>query len=1083
MKSITSDSFFIYRSSAGSGKTYQLALEFVSIVIKNPNLFNKILAVTFTNKATKEMKERVLSFLVSLASKKDNDLMVQVMKKTDLPEVEVSGNANMVIGKILHQYSQFSINTIDAFFQKIVKSFAKELGLLGNYKVELDQEKVKQEIIDQIIDDVREDKDLTNWLIDFSFSKLDDNSSWNIRPEIESLAAEMFKESFKPVEEVLLKLDKDDYSRFLHQLRKIKSSFEQYMKSNAQKALTLIHSHRLTIDDFSRKSNGPAGYFERILHRHDYDPKKLVPEVCNDPDKWSTKTSSKKGDIQKVVNAGLQETTTSLVHYYQNHILEYSSVIEVLKNFYVFGILSYIIKKLKAYRFEHDVMLISDVPIFLNGIIAENEAPFIYEKTGTWYQHFLIDEFQDTSGFQWHNFKPLVESGLSSGNLSLLVGDGKQSIYRWRGGDWNLILHKVKKELQLYQPEEKHLNVNWRSSRKIVEFNNELFGVLPSLVCNIFKAGIPESHHSEPVKERLVDIAEDVEKLYADVLQQVAIKFKEPSRGRIEVCAYQKDEVKGWKDAVLDELPMEMERLQEAGYRPRDLAILVRKGEEGRRVIERLIQYKYSAEASGKYCYDAISNESLYMGKSTAIRIIINTIRYCLNPDDSIALSEISFNYAFLEYDQSNEPITEDLEDIFKVTALPREFFDEKDLLIRKPIYEMVERIIQIFHLGREKQKAYLQAFQDVVLEYFSNESKDLHDFLVWWDEKGKRKSVQVPDSINAIRVMTIHKSKGLEFKAVLIPFCDWNLDHDARKGNYLWCKSDKKPFSDMGYLPLKYSSKLERSYFMEDYYEEMVKAHIDNLNLLYVALTRAENVLMLNCPPPSKDIKKSGDLVLKGLEQLLGNQQSTLDIQIMNDKAPKINYILGKFENVEVSSTPDTQVNDRLGYITSDWRERIAVKKRGGMFFDKEGLQRKEKINYGLLVHEILASIIHENEAGEVLDKYFTEGEISSEDKEHLLDHLNRIFANQQVKQWFNTDWDVRSEVPIVIKDDQPKRPDRVLIRGKQAIIIDFKTGVEKSADKKQVLDYAAILMDMGYQQVEAYLLYLGLNKVINVA
>jgi len=1028
------------------------------------------------------MKERILSFLIKLLNKKDDELLNRVKVETGLSDDKISTNAEIIVGKILHQYTHFSVSTIDAFFQKIVKSFAKELGLLGNFKVELDQDKVKQEIIDLMIDELGEDGELTKWLVDFSFSRVDENSSWNIRPEIESLASEVFKESFKSIEKEITGIKKNDIKEFLNRLRIIKSGFERYMTTYAQKALDLIHSHGLVVDDFAYMTSGPAGYFNRIIQKKEFEPKKRVEQAIEDPGKWATKTSKKEQEIKRLAEGGLQELTISLVHHFRENIQEYTSAIEILKNFYVFGILMNFINKLKTYRREHDVMLISDVSVFLNGIIAENESPFIYEKTGTWYRNFLIDEFQDTSAFQWQNFKPLIESGISQGYKSLLVGDGKQSIYRWRGGDWNLILHQVKHDLQLFDPQEEHLNTNWRSNRKIVEFNNQLFGFLPSLIVSEFKAKINDLILPEVEKDRLLSMAFDVKKLYEDVIQNVSTKNQEPSKGRLEINVYTKNAEFSWKEAVLQDLPKVIERLQDAGIEPDDMAILVRRGEEGKQVIERLIQYKNSEEAQSKYVYNAISNESLFLANSTAIRIIVNAIKYCLNPEDKIALGEICFNYQLLQGKESEQRIN-DLGFILTGENLPMGFFAEKEEFIRLPVYEMIERIIQLFNIGSAQEKEYLQAFQDVILDYFSNESKDIHDFLIWWDETGKRKSIQIPESMRAIRVMTIHKSKGLEFKAVLVPFCNWKLDHDATKANYIWCRSDKKPFSKIGYLPLKYSSNLGQTYFSRDYFEEMIKAHIDNLNLLYVALTRAENYLMLNCPPPSGDIKNAGDLVLKGTEYLIEESRNIIEINIQENEDTKTSYAIGQLEAVKSWSDPEKQETTNKGYTSSDWKNKIAVKKRGGILFDPESMEIREKINYGLLVHELLASIIDEAEADKVIEKYYTEGRISKEDKITIGDHLNRIFANPQVKSWFNTDWKVKNEIPIIIKDDHPKRPDRVLTKDKQAIIIDFKTGVEKTSDKKQVMDYKAILSSMGYQIIEAYLLYISLNKVVRIA
>jgi ATP-dependent helicase/nuclease subunit A len=1078
-----SETFLIYRSSAGSGKTYQLAIEFVSLAVSNPSLFNKILAVTFTNKATKEMKERVLEFLLKLSSQNDPELMDQVRKKTNLTEKEIVENAGIVNAKILHNYSQFSISTIDAFFQKIVKSFAKELGLLGNYKVELDQDKIMQEIIDQIMDELGKEKELTGWLIDFSFSKVDENRAWNIRPEIEGLAYEVFKESFRSVLENLQGIEKSSFNLLLQKVKKSRKQFESFMTDKAEEALKLIEKHGLSVDDFSRKSSGPAGYFLRIINKSDYDPKKLVPEVCQDPEKWSTKTSSKKDQIKSVVDGGLQDVTQSLVNHYENHNAEYVTALEIQRNLYVFGILSRIVDKLQAYRQEHDVMLISDVAVFLNKIIADNDAPFIYEKTGSWYRHYLIDEFQDTSGYQWQNFKPLVENGLSEHQKSLLVGDGKQSIYRWRGGDWNLILQQVGEDLKNYLPVEKHLDTNWRSERKIIEFNNQVFSFLSRLISNEFSGEISELSLPDSERAQLLAMSGDVEMLYKDVVQKVAAKNLEPSKGRIEINCYHKTDEESWKEQVIEELPQRIEHLQDLGFEPRDIAILVRKSDDGKRVIERLMRYKNIVESKGGYCYDAVSNESLFLGNSSAVRLLINTIKYGLNSSDAIARAEISFNYYQVQKETSNAGEINNLSFIMDNQALPQDFSEEIFKIISLPVHEMIERIIQYFQLKSEKDKGYLQAFQDIVLDYFSSENKDLSEFLEWWEEKGQRKSMQLPDHLNAMRVMTMHKAKGLEFKAIIVPFCDWKLDHDANKNNILWCMTDKAPFTGTGYLPIKYSKALADSYFARDYYQEKIKAYIDNLNLLYVALTRAEKHLIINCPPASRNLTNVGDLLNRALEHMKGGTVAELAVQIDDHDEAVTRYGLG--DATKMKSKEHLEVNDTptQPYQSSDWRLKIAIRKKGRDFFEEASPTKKSRINYGILVHEILATIKNESEAKVLAHEFFSEGMLTAEELHELNEQLEMIFANPLVQGWFNTEFQVKAEVPLIIKNEQEKRPDRVITHGNHAIVIDFKTGASNPSHKKQVLEYRDVLLEMGYESMEAFLLYISENRVIKLA
>ncbi len=1080
LKDSPAETFAIYRSSAGSGKTYQLAVEFISLVLKDPNLFNKTLAVTFTNKATKEMKERILEFLMDLADSKNLDLRLRIKEKTNLPEAEIMANAKIVTGKILHQYSQFSISTIDAFFQRIVKSFARELGLLGNYKVELDQDTIKQDIIDQLIEGVGDDRDLTSWLVDFSFTKVDENKSWNIRPQIEKLANEVFKESFQQYQKDLESIEPKRFKQFLDSLSKIKNQMEGFMVSGAKKAKKLMESHGLAVDDFSGKGNGPAAYFDKIINKGNFDPLKKVPEACENPEKWYTKTSPKKQEIQEVLNAGLLEITTSLVHHYQTHLRQYTTAIEVFRNFYTYGILTKIIGKLSKYRHDHDVMLISDIAVFLKKIIADNEAPFIYEKTGAWYQHFLIDEFQDTSGFQWENFKPLIENGLSGHNKSLLVGDGKQSIYRWRGGDWNLILHQVENDLRATQPQIKYLDTNWRSARKIVEFNNDIFTRLPEILHQTFMASLDELSLSEDAKKPLKSMADNVKGLYQDAIQKVADKNLEPSKGCVEVRVQQKIEDTDWKENTLDQLPEVIERLQDAGLEAKDIAILVRKTDEGKKVLETLIKHKKSMDLDANYCFDAISNESLFLGNASVIRLLINAIQYSLNPDDRIAFAELCFNHHQVYKDKKGAEIHDlptdkhdDLQFILDGDTLPEAFLASSQSLIRLPVYEMIERLIQVFNLNDEKNKGYLQAFQDVVLEYFAEENRNIHDFLIWWEDKGKRKSIQIPENVNAIRVMTIHKSKGLQFKSVLVPFCSWKLDHDTHKDNFLWCRSDEKPFDKIGFIPVKYSKSMEKSLFASEYFEEKIKAHIDNLNLLYVALTRAEEYLWINCPPPSNSLSTSGDLVRNVVEE---NPPESI-----MEQPEYVQYIIGTLDIPDEKKPQKSMIDIPSEYLSSDWTQKIALRKKGGPLFDEENPARTA-INYGVLVHEVLAFIQNEKEADRIVERFYIEGRISNNERKELTKLLKELFEIPRIKDWFNTDWDVKTELPIILKNAPPKRPDRVLTHKKNAIVIDFKTGSEKPADRKQVTGYRNLLMEMGYKNIAAFLLYIGDNKIISI-
>ena len=858
-------------------------------------------------------------------------------------------------------------------------------------------------------------------------------------------------------------------------IRKQKALFEGDMKKKAQKALKLMDSHGLSIDDFSYKGSGPAGYFVRIIDKMEYEPKARTMQALNDPAKWYSKSAPQKEAIIRALESGLQQINQEIVEYYTANFVLYNSANEVLKNIHVFGILTTIIQKLKKYRIENDTMLITDVPGFLKEIINENDAPFIYEKTGSWYQNFLIDEFQDTSGFQWQNFRPLVENSLSPENKSLLVGDGKQSIYRWRGGDWDLILKNVEEDLKNYNPANYVLDTNWRSDQNIIEFNNAMFVGLPALMRGFLEGKIENSSIPEAGKTLLSEKLSDISRLYEDAEQQVASKNANLLNGLVEIKKFEKPEEGSWKEVALPELVETIKMLQDNEFQARDIAVLVRRSAEGKQVIETLLKAKEDPD-SKNYCLDAISNESLFLGNSSIVRLIINTIRFALNPDDKIAFAEICYNYnkVWLRSGSGNAELG------FIVTGeqLPEGFEDNLLSIIQLPAYEMVERIIQLFGLDAKENVVYLEAFQDIVLDFFADGSKDINDFLLWWEDKGRQKSVQIPDAVNAIRILTIHKSKGLEFKAVLIPFCDWKLDHEPTHDNFLWCATDEPPFEEISYLPLKYGSRMESSYFYMDYFKEMIKCHIDNLNLLYVALTRAEKYLMIGCGPQSKSISRASDLVISHTQKLA---ESDADFANIQDKEYgellSIGQISGPTEEDE--KPVRTLTGDK--YMSADWKAKIAIRKKGNHYFMNES--QKGKINYGLIVHEILASIHNAEEAEMKVEQCYQQGDISSAEKETIVDQLNQILANPEVIPWFETDWKVKAEIPIISSDASLKRPDRVLEKEDSAIIIDFKTGAEDSSYKKQILEYRDLLMQMGFQNVDCFILYIAKNEVVKVA
>jgi len=1020
------------------------------------------------------MKERIIGNLGKLSINSDPGLMKDIREKTGCGENTVMDRASKVLDNILHNYSQLSISTIDAFFQKIIKSFAKELGLMGNFSVELDQAKVLDEVIDLLIEDVGADKELTGWLLDFSSDAVESGDAWDIRRKIKKFASEILKEA-----NVNAGNDSAmDHRIFLDELKKIRSGFEREMSQMANEALAIVRRHNLTIDDFSGKLGGPAGYFIKVSQKRDFSPGKKFREAIYDESKWFTKKSPISDTIRLVLNDGLMSKAGALMNYYEEHHRAYFSAVQVISNFYLYGILSKLSAKLQAYRQEKDIMLISDVPVFLQKIISGNEAPFIYEKTGSWYRHYLIDEFQDTSGFQWNNFMPLVENGLSQGHKSLLVGDGKQSIYRWRGGDWSLILHQVEQDLSRNHIVKKDLQTNWRSEANIVEFNNSLYNIAPGLIADNLNSIIelPDA----AILTELNNSVEDIRNLYEGVVQDVSAPKSADRGGDVLIKVFEKDTEKKWNDLVLEQIPSDIERIQDLGYSAGEIAILVRRAEEGRMVIEQLLKYKNSMDARPGYTYDAVSGESLFIGKSPAVRLLVNCLKYCANPTDNLVLADIQYSHYLVRNGHAEE--VPDLDIILSESSLPQDFKQICSTISSQPVFDMAEKFIRLFELNQDSLRGYIEAFQNEVLKYFSDRTKNLNDFLTWWDEDGNLNSLAAMDSGDAIRVMTIHKSKGLEFGAVIIPFCNWQLSPEARHGITIWCETDRAPYAGMGKFPLKYSSALENSYFASNYYQEMILGNIDNLNLLYVATTRAESYLQINCPPESDKLTTSGDLVAMSVNRIQDSSESSLHLENFRDEFNNSCYkLVGKKSHFKVNKDSEKEIHF-LGYRSADWRDKVRIRS-GAQDIDAGTVPEwKARISYGLLIHELLENVTGQEEALAALEIRHSNQSLSDEEYGKATAQINRIFSNEEVKDWFHPRWSVKREAMIISGKGRSKRPDRVIIDGNRAVVIDFKTGQVRDKDRRQVTYYTSLMMEMGFESVEGYLLYTEQGEVEKV-
>ena len=997
------------------------------------------------------------------------------------------------------------MSTIDSFFQKVIRSFTREIGLQSGFTLELDQQKVLDDVIDLVLQDVGKDKQLTRWLIQFAEDKVESGSNWDFRGDIRNLAREIFQEHYKSFEKDIAAAasQKDFIPKLLGKLKAIVNNYEEDMKGCGLQALKVMEAHGLEIGDFAYGATGVMGYLNKITYKNDYKPGDRALKARKNAENWHTKSSKKKEIIITAVAAGLEECLEKVMVRYENDHQKYESAKQVMRFMYTFGILADITKKLQQYRNENDLMLISDAAVFLKDIIGSNDAPFIYEKIGSTYRHYLIDEFQDTSGFQWENFRPLIQNSLAEGNTNLVVGDVKQSIYRWRGGDWQLLVDKIINDIGKEQTDELNLNQNWRSRKNIIDFNNSLFAGSPSILETLGQSDLKDIAN-DSLASFLKNETLKISNAYKDVFQEFPhIKSDDAYQGYINisfVASPEEEEVEeealstgGWKEEVLKKIPAMVESFQDRGYALKDIAFLVRNKRDGQLIADRLLAYKSLPEAKSGYRYEVISSESLMVGAAVSVNLLLNVLRYFNNPHDLVARVNVVHDYLVYVRKEKNVHYHEFYSEVVNEGGpykwLPPSFEEVEGKMQGYPLYEVIETLIQTFNLQEiSGEYAYLQAFQDIVMEYGKKERADIASFLVWWEEQGYNNAVQLSDDTDAMKILTIHKSKGLQFKMVVIPFCDWRIDHDPVQNNTLWCCADLPPFNEIPYLPLKYSGSLKETIYRESYYEEMIKAYMDSLNLLYVAFTRAEEGLIAFGELPKIDkggevrIKRVSDLLFQYLSaEIQATARGAYFKQFWNSDSNT--FELGELATKIKELFPaESNIISLQSYPSLSWRNRLSIKPRAKNFFLEQETATVEKINYGLLMHEILAEVIEADDLRKITRQYFFEGLISGEEEEVLYNKLKVVLSHPQVKGWFGPAWEVKTEMPVLPQSGRINRLDRVMIKGNNAIVVDFKSGAVQEKHKIQVRHYAGLLRRMGYSTVEGYIVYLDPVEVVSV-
>ncbi len=915
--------FLVYQSSAGSGKTYTLVKEYLKIVLRNPSDFSHILAVTFTIKATDEMALRIIDSLRNLAEGGEEKLRNDLETETHIKDIP--GQSKEVLKKILHGYSDFSVSTIDSFFTRILRSFAREVKLQIGYDIELKQDDILEKMVDDMLDEIGTNTELTTYLTDLVYNNIDEGKGWKIDKHIKELAKEIFKERYRERKNILEEIDFADSKESVNDLTKdmknIRYSFENFMEEMSKNAEEIMNNNGLSVEDFCYGKSGVMGYILRKIRTDkDYAPGKRTLDAYHDRTKWWSKASKRISDINAALNDGLEEILNDVILHFENNKKEYYSARAVLNTIYIIGIFEDLARKLRDYRKDNKLLFISDINFMLESIISGDNCPFIYERTGNKIKNFLIDEFQDTSNYQWKNFLPLIINSLSENNFSMVVGDVKQAIYRWRNGNMRLMLEQIYNDLENFKEgmENKLLDTNYRSYDEVVKFNNDFFESAKTKY--LLKSDEPgaDSKYSELI-----------EKTYSSVEQT---PDKDKNGGYVNFTFYKSDDEERRKnDKAKDRMIEQVRECINDGFEYKDITIITRMNSEGAEAAN------YLAEAGLK----VVSTDSLLLYSSQKINFLIKTLKFISNHKDFLSRTEMLYNFLVYINGEEREPDSifnkhsKDFDKLF-LTSLPDGFFRSDDntkikaSLSSLTVYELIETLIQIFSLNKEPD-AYIVKFQDLILEYSKKNNTDLISFLDWWEENKEDQSISLPEELDAIRVMTVHKAKGLQNKVIIIPFANWDLDIKSGK-ELIVVSSNKPPFNKSSAFFVKASKDLMDTYFDNDFLNEYYLTKIDNLNLLYVAFTRAIERLYVIAPS-----KGSKDGVRKVIEAVL--MEKTNKKEEFTDGEV---YETGKKEKKKSGKKKDRYTSIVMtDYISTEWYKKIIIKPK----YKKLEVRKDEKL------------------------------------------------------------------------------------------------------------------------------------------
>lgn len=1083
----------VYKASAGSGKTFTLAREYMTLVIDNPYAYRTILAVTFTNKATEEMKLRILGQLYGIAHHlpESDQYLKQIHEALPhLSETQIRKNAEAALRLLIHNYNYFHVQTIDTFFQSVLRNLARELDLTANLRIGLNDYQVEQQAVDELIESLEDTDKLLFWIMEYIKENIADDKGWNVIGQIKSFGEHIFRDYYKEnANKLSERMDEDGFFEgFKEKMKNIKKKAKEQFDEIAASFFDALEEGGYSADDLSGKTRGIWSYFNKIKNGKysDDDLLNLTFTKCMEsPDNWVKKADVKNHtDLYQQVSSVLYPILQFSEQHRPTLVKMYKSADLTVKHLNQLRLLGSIDKKVRTMNQEANRFLLSDTQTLLHSLIQDSDSPFIFEKIGTQLNHVMIDEFQDTSTIQWKNFKVLLEETMSredAGNL--IVGDVKQSIYRWRSGDWRLLNNiesefiNPKKQLDI-----ETLDTNYRSDRNVIDFNNAFF----------VEAAKQEY---ENLKEAMPEEAQQLLNAYADVEQKVPANKRAQGYVEIKLLKTQEDEDtadestgKGKGERMMQLCLETVDKLVARGVPTNKIAILVRNNQTIQDIAEYFMNHSD---------YEMVSDEAFRLDASQAVQTLVTALHYLMHPNDDIARATL-LKYA-LTYLDSEELVTQ-------LTSNRQEYLEI-------PLLDLTERLFTEFRLGEvedmKAQSAYVCAFYDKLNAFLADNSSDIEAFLQEWDANLHGKSIHC-DGTDGIRLLTIHKSKGLEYDHVIMPYCDWQLE----KSNTIWCTPQEEPYNELPLVPVDFSAgQMKQSIYEPDYHHEHLQNMVDNLNLLYVAFTRAghnlyvfgkratqnyrSSIIELSLDQVAEKLKKAQESISPLAEDKevpveihgLGTDSKTSDIVFTYGEPyiPKKKVVMEMKLNSNVFTLPSEMMETEI-IVSSKMPEfKQSNKSRDLIVGDEEEEQQKYYIKMGTVLHSLFSTIRTHDDIDGALKQLELDGVLYDENisKEKVREMIRKRLESDKVNDWFSDRWEIFNECSIISMNKgkmEVHRPDRVMKDENETIVVDFKFGKPRQEYHDQVKGYMDLLSGMGHPNVKGYLWYVYPNKIVEV-